>query len=334
MAERWAVADGNWSALATWDGGVSLPGAGDTVHANGFTVTIDQDITVGSLRTTAGTTAVAGGGFGSSGDVTVNADLLAGSSNCFSPASGNIAVNGEVRSSSTTNNIRCIAATNTVNLTVTGNVFSGGSGNTIGLFWGSSGTCIVNGNVEATGGNYGLHKNGTGSVTVNGNVTGSASFSSRGLFCSNSSGSVSIVGDLLGRAGDAVEISAGTLNVTGNVTGGSAGYGIDITASATVVIDGHVTAATVAGIRNVSSGPVTVSGNATAGSGASAIENTSTGIVTVRGDRLCSAQGYAAEGGKILCHASNAQVLTRRVETAGAAGAARNVWSSGSYPGV
>jgi len=63
MANRYAVATGNWSALATWDGGASLPGAADDVYANNFTVTIDQDITVLTLRTSAAAPAVAGGGF-------------------------------------------------------------------------------------------------------------------------------------------------------------------------------------------------------------------------------------------------------------------------------
>jgi hypothetical protein len=43
MAIRKAVATGNWSATATWDGGI-IPGLDDTVYANGFTVTIDQAI--------------------------------------------------------------------------------------------------------------------------------------------------------------------------------------------------------------------------------------------------------------------------------------------------
>jgi hypothetical protein len=48
MALRYAVATGNWSNTATWNGG-TLPGVGDDVHANGFTVTIDQDINVNSI---------------------------------------------------------------------------------------------------------------------------------------------------------------------------------------------------------------------------------------------------------------------------------------------
>lgn len=45
MATINAAATGNWSAPATWIGGV-LPGPGDIARANGYTVTIDQDISV------------------------------------------------------------------------------------------------------------------------------------------------------------------------------------------------------------------------------------------------------------------------------------------------
>jgi len=43
MAIRKAVATGNWSDTATWDGG-TIPGLNDTVYANGYTVTLDQAI--------------------------------------------------------------------------------------------------------------------------------------------------------------------------------------------------------------------------------------------------------------------------------------------------
>jgi hypothetical protein len=49
MATARAIASGNWSATGTWNGGV-LPGNGDTVYANGFTVTIDQNINIGGAN--------------------------------------------------------------------------------------------------------------------------------------------------------------------------------------------------------------------------------------------------------------------------------------------
>ena len=73
MANRYAVATGNWSDTATWNGG-TLPQAGDVVRPNGFIVTIDQDITVTELINNASSPAVAGGSFlvGSGRTITAN----------------------------------------------------------------------------------------------------------------------------------------------------------------------------------------------------------------------------------------------------------------------
>jgi hypothetical protein len=52
MGLKVAVANGNWSSTATWNGG-TLPAAGDVVASNGFTVTIDQNVNVDSITNTA-----------------------------------------------------------------------------------------------------------------------------------------------------------------------------------------------------------------------------------------------------------------------------------------
>ncbi|MCX6964791.1 MAG: hypothetical protein NTW41_05510 [Verrucomicrobia bacterium] len=49
MANARAIANGNWSATSTWNGGV-VPGNGDTVYANGFNVTLDTDVTIGGAN--------------------------------------------------------------------------------------------------------------------------------------------------------------------------------------------------------------------------------------------------------------------------------------------
>jgi hypothetical protein len=54
MALRAAVASGNWSNPAIWNGGV-LPNPGDIVASNNFTVTIDQNINVNSITNAATT---------------------------------------------------------------------------------------------------------------------------------------------------------------------------------------------------------------------------------------------------------------------------------------
>ena len=49
MAVRYRTATGNWSNAAQWDGG-TLPTSADDCYCNGFTITLDQDVTVLSIQ--------------------------------------------------------------------------------------------------------------------------------------------------------------------------------------------------------------------------------------------------------------------------------------------
>ncbi|MBQ4009235.1 MAG: hypothetical protein II604_00860, partial [Bacteroidales bacterium] len=42
MANKWAIASGNWNATATWNDN-SIPVNGDVVYTNGYTVTLNVD---------------------------------------------------------------------------------------------------------------------------------------------------------------------------------------------------------------------------------------------------------------------------------------------------
>jgi hypothetical protein len=91
MAIRYAVATGNWSNTATWNGG-TLPTSADDVYANGFTVTINQNVTVVSLNNTATTGVTVGGGFqmGAGANYTIVCSTInAGSQTCLILASVN-----------------------------------------------------------------------------------------------------------------------------------------------------------------------------------------------------------------------------------------------------
>lgn len=175
MAERWAVATGNWSAVGTWDGGASLPTAGDVVHANGFTVTVNQSITVGSLRTTAGTTAAAGGLFNSSvAAIVIIADVIAGITNCLNLNAGGI-LNGNTTGGSSANAYGAVMQQGSVH---NGNS-TGGSGSS------AHGSFVQNGAVQngnSTGGTlsgaYGSHV--SAGAIQNGNSLGSATAGSYG----------------------------------------------------------------------------------------------------------------------------------------------------------
>lgn len=169
MAERYAVSAGNWVA-ARFDGG-TLPGAGDTVHANGFAVTIDTSITVDALSTRAGSVAVAGGSFTTSGTVTVNADTYGGTTSCLTlTASSGSIQNGSSYGSLTTNN----AAGSVVRrgTTQNGNAFGGNGSGRIGtdvdggtLNGDVTGGTVVNGNGASIRNNGVLNGDSYGGTT-------------------------------------------------------------------------------------------------------------------------------------------------------------------------
>jgi hypothetical protein len=154
MPNKKAVATGNWSNTATWDGG-TLPDPGDDVYSNGFTVTIDTNITVASIRTQIASGISAGGGFNLNNLLTCNADIHAGSTICvtFSTSNGEFEWNGNINGGSTTNadGIR-ITATSAL-CYINGNVTAGSSTTTAGIrFTGISNTIYCVGNTYGNGG--------------------------------------------------------------------------------------------------------------------------------------------------------------------------------------
>jgi hypothetical protein len=129
MAVRYAVATGNWSDTATWNGG-TLPTSADDVYSNGFTVTIDVDVTVLSLRNEVTTGVLAGGGYVLNDDVTINCTGLgirnAGTTCVTFSSNGTSYINSNI-----TNNGQspCVNVTSTGELYIVGEITStGGNG--------------------------------------------------------------------------------------------------------------------------------------------------------------------------------------------------------------
>lgn len=80
MPNRWPISSGNWSNAAIWSGSI-IPTASDDVYANNFNVTLDQNITVTSLRNASGTGITQGGRFIIINNYTVNAPTIVGTAN-------------------------------------------------------------------------------------------------------------------------------------------------------------------------------------------------------------------------------------------------------------
>jgi len=182
MAVRYAVATGNWSNVATWDGGTTLPTTGDEVRSNTYTVTIDQDITVQDISTRAQGSASAGGGFVVSSMTTrsITANILPGTTVVLtvSATSGTLTITGNV-GIYTYGGVTTMAVSGTgCTVNITGDVVGGGNQGVYGINVTAVCTLNITGTVNGgNGGNSnqtaaGLFINAAAAVTVTGTVTG------------------------------------------------------------------------------------------------------------------------------------------------------------------
>lgn len=160
MATYSATASAAWSAM-TWSP-AGTPGAGDIVEAAGFTVTIDQNITVGSIRTTSG------GTFNVTAARTLTCDVIAGSTACLnvSHGSGTVAITGSVTGGSASN-ARGVNTSGSGTTTVSGDVTGGSASGAIGLYNTGSGSISIAGTaIPGTGASCHGARNTTGTMAV------------------------------------------------------------------------------------------------------------------------------------------------------------------------
>jgi hypothetical protein len=319
MAVIKAAASGNWSATATWTGGV-VPSLNDTVYANGFTVTLDQAIDLtGSTVDTSGSF-IAGQIYQIVSVGTTNFALTA---NCIAPgtnagtavaitsAVGNIfqAVNAGTATTGTAR--RMGALLNYVNTPLT--IATGGSF-TMAASYNITGAYIQAGSANC------LTVSAAASSTLAGcRATGSAftlstraiAFSSSGTLTLNGIVAIGgrVAGSTVANGAHAIESTsaAGTVAFTNasTLTGGSGAVTLAINNNSTGTVT--VTSSTVTGgsgqtalgIENNSTGTVTLtSSTVTGGSNATAIgiENGSTGTVTITSSTVTGGSNATAYG--------------------------------------
>lgn len=158
MANRYATKSGNWSDVTVWDGGITLPGVGDVVRSNGYGVTVDQDITVDTLRNDAASPANAGGYFVVSSMPTgrkITANLVATGERLVSLTASNpttLEIWGNVQGGSVTNayGVRITsAAPKDATVSVVGDVVGGSAANAVGVMLESAATVIVTGDLTS-----------------------------------------------------------------------------------------------------------------------------------------------------------------------------------------
>jgi hypothetical protein len=329
MANRYAIATGNWSNPAIWDGGVALPAPGDTVRPNGFTVTIDQDLTGTTyvLASNASAPAATGGHFvvstipGGGRTINVTGGALVGGTPGYlllvSAPTGTLTINGAIAGpSGVSMSAGVVNKTGACDLVVVGNVGSTNSsqGHAIRVIGG--GTVTVTGDV--TGGNAGGGScSGINAVslpttiTVTGNVTGGGGTTSPGinLTVGTTGSTVTVNGNVTGGSAASshgiTQAATSDITVNGNVNGGtvsSTAYGMSLGGAGTVIINGNVNGGTVnAGLLLAGlSTEVTINGDVGPTTGTIAPIITSgavTGSLTINGTITASTSGVAGYAG-------------------------------------
>jgi len=224
MALKYPLANGVWSTAANWNGG-TLPVAGDDVRANGFTVTIDQDINVLQISTVALAPAAAGGSFVVSTNRNITANIIGGTTTCLTSSVGIIVtIIGNINPSSA--NVTGVNFTNTgsiLNVTGNSNAPTAGSGAQHGIT--SSGTVNFVGNAysgigTSSGANTsGINIASTGVLNFTGNATSLGQFSC-GIQCAGNSTLNGTINGGNNGSGFGVRLLSGTHTVNSDCYGG------------------------------------------------------------------------------------------------------------------
>lgn len=223
MAERYAVQSGLWKA-ATFNGG-TLPDVGDTVHANGYTVTVDQSFSVSAISTRPGSVAAAGGGFTfSTPNLTVSCDVYAGTTTCanYSASTGTLNFIGNLYASNSTTSCYALLHSTAGSLVLTGNQYAGSVNFCNGLQITGAGSGTVYG--HQYGGTasscFGLRHAGSGLYTIRGNQYGSA-VDSLAYGLGGVTGSLVIHGNSFGDLSAGISLTSVTAaTIYGDATGG------------------------------------------------------------------------------------------------------------------
>ena len=260
---RYAIANGNWSNPAIWDGG-TLPLAGETVRPNNFTVTIDINTPANmTIRTNASAPAVQGGTFilnsgcVFNGDIYFDVTILNYTFPALSYSGIGIGqINGLLYCNSVYSGNRVVEFSGPGQLNINGNLtgLTNSSSRLINITGVTTGTLNLFGDIITFSNTTGITSTGTQpNINVIGNVIGNPG-AAIGISVTSGISTINVTGSVIAGIGGGHGISlstASTVNVTGNVTGSAATlttYGIYCLGAANVTVNGTITAQNGAGV--------------------------------------------------------------------------------------
>jgi hypothetical protein len=269
MADKFPLANGVWSNAANWNGG-TLPLVGDDVYADGKTVTIDQSVTVLTIRTTLRSGGTVGGLFSVlTGGYTITCtDSIRGIYTATTSA---------------------LTLSHTTGTTIINAIIRAGANNQGGvLINGTGGTTQINGTIfggnAGSGTSHGVAITTNCTVSIVGNVFGGSSVAVNAGISISSIAIVNITGDISAGSGASCfgisnTSAATTINITGNCIPSSATVAINSNQASTINITGNCTAQAATAI-SATSATVTVVGTITATNSAVGINVSSCTIST------------------------------------------------------
>jgi hypothetical protein len=228
MANVFATKNGNWSDTTVWNTG-ALPTSADDVYANNFRVVVDISATVLSIRHSATTGVVAGGGFDLTNGVVLTAGGFVGFTNTILikfdlPSLNTATIIGNVFPPSGVDGAPTVSHTGAGTLNFIGDIFSISRSGCSGILISGIGILNVTGNLISTTNvpNTATQIRITGNATVN--VTGDLIWQTIQI---NSNSPLIVI------------TSAGTLNLIGTVNGGGS-YGIQSSGASLINIIGPI----------------------------------------------------------------------------------------------
>jgi hypothetical protein len=273
MPNRWPITSGSWSNSAIWSGSI-IPTASDDVFMNNQIVTLDQNVTVTSIRNIATGSAVAGGRIEIYGNFNISASFIrSGATTSTSPLSAGPGLISFYGSGSST-------------ITSLVNSGSGETGPTI--FNGSSGILNIVGNIFNPNGatqTTAVVNGGIGIINIIGNITGLQNFASIAVV--NNSGIINVTGNITAGSNNLgypsiLNQNTGIVNVTGNIFGCPIGFvstarnAITHNSLSSVNITGNVQGVATAGIASTAANTISIIGQVIASTTANAVSSTST----------------------------------------------------------
>jgi hypothetical protein len=289
MPNRWPINSGSWSDPLIWSGSI-IPTASDDVFLNNQVVTLDQTITVRSIRNFPTSSASAGGRIEIYGNYNISANSITATSHVSATpltlgpglvtfyGTGSSTIIVANLTSSTHGPTLFNSSSGTLN--IIGNVAAPLNVTTLStmIINGSSGSINVVGNVTSPASNaqnYGIVNNFIGTINITGNVVGGSSNGTSPTIANGGFGTVNVTGNVLGSATAVTtaqnaisQTNIGSVNITGNVVGNRA-PGISSTTAGIINVIGQLQASPTANAvtstgtaaTNIFSGPFINSGS-------------------------------------------------------------------------